>query len=331
MDSLIDIRVINADVLKHKSDVLALKYAQANYGIDRIISEMLKVAGYDIAKMRPKPGGYRFLRDVQGFGASILLFVGVVPLYQFGYREIRDFSRRCLTALAGEAPDIETLALTLHGAGYGLDESEAFESELAGLLDAISTKDYPPALRTISIVERNTGRCERLKSVLSDLLPPGKALQEFDTYLKTEPEKKERLRAAGYASDSKPHIFVAMPFKEDMDDVYHYGIQGAVKEAGFLCERADLSAFTGDVMQWVRERIRSASVVVADLTDANPNVYLEVGYAWGCGKPTVLLAKDAGQLKFNVRGQRCVLYKKIKDLEVSLAKELSGLLENGDI
>ena len=28
---------------------------------------------------------------------------------------------------------------------------------------------------------------------------------------------------------------------------------------------------------------------VADLTTANPNVYLEIGYAWGMGKPTVLL------------------------------------------
>ena len=92
-----------------------------------------------------------------------------------------------------------------------------------------------------------------------------------------------------------------------------------------------MSTFTGDVMQWVKDRISSASLIVADLTDANPNVYLEVGYAWGCGKPTVLLTKDTRQLKFDVRSQRCVLYKKIKDLEISLAKELSGLLENGEI
>ena len=41
-----------------------------------------------------------------------------------------------------------------------------------------------------------------------------------------------------------------MPFAEEMGDIYDYGIHGAVKEAaaGFLCERADLSSFTGDVM-----------------------------------------------------------------------------------
>ena len=72
-----------------------------------------------------------------------------------------------------------------------------------------------------------------------------------------------------------------MPFKNDMDDTYHYGIQGAVRAAGFLCERADLSTFVGDVMHWVQNRIRTSSLVIADLTEANPNVYLEVGYAWG--------------------------------------------------
>ena len=139
------------------------------------------------------------------------------------------------------------------------------------------------------------------------------------------PETSERLRAVGYASAGKAHVFVAMPFHEEMEDVYHYGIQNAVKSAGLLYERADLSSFTGDVMDWVRQRIETASLVVADLTGANPNVYLEVGFAWGCGVPTVLLAKDANDLKFDTKGQRCLTYSKIKDLEGKLALELNSL------
>jgi hypothetical protein len=119
-----------------------------------------------------------------------------------------------------------------------------------------------------------------------------------------------------------------MPFKEEMEDTYHYGIQGVVRDAGFLCERADLSSFTGDVMQWVRDKIKTAKLVIADLTDGNANVYLEVGYVWGCNVPTVLLIKDTNDLKFDVRGQRCLSYKKIKDLENSLLKELKELKKN---
>lgn len=43
------------------------------------------------------------------------------------------------------------------------------------------------------------------------------------------------------------------------------------------------------------------------------------------GRPTVLLVRDAAQLKFDVKGQRCLVYKKIKDLEASLRSELDGL------
>jgi hypothetical protein len=32
-----------------------------------------------------------------------------------------------------------------------------------------------------------------------------------------------------------------MPFAPEYDDLFHYGIQGAVHAAGFLCERADLA------------------------------------------------------------------------------------------
>ncbi len=102
-----------------------------------------------------------------------------------------------------------------------------------------------------------------------------------------------------------------MPFKEEMDDVFHYSIHSAIRDAGLVCERADLSAFTGNILQWVRERIKSATLVVADLSEANPNVYLEVGYAWGCGVPTILLARDAAELRFDVQGHRCLLYKRI--------------------
>src|ERR1051326_3548309 len=97
-----------------------------------------------------------------------------------------------------------------------------------------------------------------------------------------------------------------MPFSDDLLDHYEYGIESAAKAMGFLCERADQAHFTGDILQRVKDTIMRSRVVIADLSFANPNVYLEVGYAWGCGKPTILLARDGEELKFDVRGQRCL-------------------------
>ena len=104
-------------------------------------------------------------------------------------------------------------------------------------------------------------------------------------------------------------------------------VKPVVKEAGFICERADISSFTGDIMSWVRKRIESSTLVIADLTGANPNVYLEVGYAWGAGIPTVLVMRNTEELKFDVQGQRCLKYNRIKDLEKGLASELKNLKE----
>ena len=189
----------------------------------------------------------------------------------------------------------------------------------------ITSGEFPPCLETITILERNPGRAHRLEKILGHLLPNG----QIPVSSSPGEPLTAVLQSAGNSSPSKPYVFVAMPFADDMDDVFHYGISNAVNGAGFLCERADQSSFTGDVLDWVKNRIASASLVVADLSNANPNVYLEVGYAWGCGKPTVLLVRQTEHLKFDVRGQRCLVYKSIKSLEEMLKKELVSLPVQG--
>jgi hypothetical protein len=321
----ISISVVHGDVLKFDADVLVLKYAQALYGVDRAVYERL--SGPQIDLRLPGVSGFTFLGTHGFIEARHVLFVGVKPLRDFEYAEIREFGRKALVSLAGEAPTTRHLAITIHGPGYGLDEVEAFESELAGVVDAITNADFPEHLTAISFVEMNLGRARRLTASLKKVLPGGciSLDDRRNTLTALGREAENTLRTAGYSSAGKAHVFVAMPFAEAMDDVFHYGIQGAVNSAGFLCERADLSTFTGDVVSWVKTRISSAQLVVADLSSANPNVYLEVGYAWGCRVPTVLLVRDTGELKFDVRSQRCILYKSIKNLEDALRKELQGL------
>ncbi|MGZ9166811.1 MAG: hypothetical protein ACXW4U_16685, partial [Anaerolineales bacterium] len=134
-----------------------------------------------------------------------------------------------------------------------------------------------------------------------------------------------RLNEAGINSEDKPLIFVAMPFDKKMDDIFHYGIRNAVNNAGFLCERVDEVVFTGDILDLIKRRIGKASLIIADLSMANANVYLEVGYAWGLGIPTMLIVQDAQELKFDVKGQKCIIYSGIRELEEKLSKELPGL------
>jgi len=324
----VSISVVNGDATEYDADVLVLKYAQAHFGLDGVVSHKLIRLGVDENQFSPRPGTSTFFHARGGISANNVLVVGVTQLYEFGYKDIRVFSRTALEALSGHEKDgpIEHVCFTLHGAEYGLDEIEAFESEVAGLIDGITAGRIPNSIQRITIIEIEDRRAQRLTKVLCELIPLGYVEANLSTYLQTSKEYvSEKFRSVGYASSGKPHMFVAMPFRDELEDVYEYGIQNAVRKVGFLCERADLSAFTGDVIDWVRKRIRSASLLIADLTGANANVYLEVGYAWGVGVKTVLLVQKAEELKFDVRGQRCIVYKRIKDLEEKLYKELAAL------
>jgi hypothetical protein len=84
--------------------------------------------------------------------------------------------------------------------------------------------------------------------------------------------------------------------------------------------------FTGEILARIKERIETATLVIADLTGANANVYLEVGYAWGRNRPTLLLVRAGDELKFDVRGQRCIIYDSIVDLSKKLTKDLQALV-----
>ena len=89
--------------------------------------------------------------------------------------------------------------------------------------------------------------------------------------------------------------------------------------------------YTGEVLHRIKEQIESAELVVALLTDANPNVYLEVGYAWGRDRPTVLCIQAGDELKFDVAGQHAIEYADITDLEERFASFLEELARSGDI
>src|SRR5260370_36885462 len=94
--------------------------------------------------------------------AQRALFVGVPPLGEFGYSQIRELSTKVLEILAAEAPDTKHLAMTIHGVNYGLDEVESAEQQLSGYREALSNGRYPGALQSISIVDLDDDRVKLL-------------------------------------------------------------------------------------------------------------------------------------------------------------------------
>jgi hypothetical protein len=321
----IGIEIQEIDALRIKADILVLKYAQEFYGADSLAFSRLALLHKNIEGKLPKPDGFLFLESLDSLGANYVLFAGVDRISKFRYKEIRSFSFRSLKHLAETKADAEHICFTMHGANYGLDETEAFMSQIAGMIEAIAKGLYPLQLKKISIAEIYEPRAERLRVILRKLLPEGVINAGMEDGFARRSSYRGRLNEAGIDSEDKPLIFVAMPFDKKMDDIFHYGIRNAVNNAGFLCERADEVVFTGDILDLIKRRIAKARLVIADLSTANPNVYLEVGYAWGLGIPTVLIVQDAQELKFDVKGQKCIIYSGIRELEEKLSQELLGL------
>jgi hypothetical protein len=334
----IEFSIEQGDIISFNTDVLALKYAQRFFGTDEIIAHLLNKVGIAIETIRPDVGDYRYIETRNCIQARYALFIGVQDLLDFNYQHIQEFGTRALNILSYRAPETKHLAMTIHGAGFGLDETEAFLAQFRGYIFALQSGHFPEHLEKITIIDRNLERVQRLREAFDENFSNAdfvSKLQNKQTYhinirrlirnfkgnqLSYGVSEKGRID-----SDTKRHVFVAMPFKKDMDDIFYYGIQQPVRSAGFVCERIDQEAFIGDILNQVKKKIETAAVVIAELSGANPNVYLEVGYAWGKGRPTILLMKDDQELRFDVSGQRCLKYERIKDLEESLQKELEEL------
>ena len=107
----------------------------------------------------------------------------------------------------------------------------------------------------------------------------------------------------------KPKAFVVMQFSEEYNELYNEVIKPVCEEFALECERADDYYTTNMIIQDIITSITSASVVIAEITPDNPNVFYEVGYAHAINKPTILLCdKKRAKLPFDLSSFRTLFY-----------------------
>ena len=326
----VELRVVQQDLLDVDADVLAVKHAQGFHASDGLVAERLEAKGISRRSLESEPDEARLTPSRGALAAKQVMFLGTVPISGFGYHDVRRFAGRALEALPSGT---RSLALTLHGANCGLDEGEGVLALAGGLIDAVQKGMAPGSLEKVLIVEKREARAKRLhQTLLERLSTMAGVVVKNGSFLIARPGKSSApsttlsLPTHGTGTVDKPHAFVAMPFAAEFEDVFHYGLQTPIHRAGLLCERVDAAVFEGLIIQRILSRIASARVVVADLTGANPNVYLEVGYAWALKVPTVLVARHPDELRFDVKGHRCLMYGgSIRELEKLVAAELQSL------
>lgn len=128
---------------------------------------------------------------------------------------------------------------------------------------------------------------------------------------------------------TKPFIFVLMPFSEEFNDIYEFGIKAACESAGSSCERVDEQIFMDDILQRVYDQIIKADIIVAEMTGRNPNVFYETGYAHALGKSVVLLTQKKEDIPFDLQHYPHIVYDgKIGSLKSRLEEKIRWCIEN---
>lgn len=107
---------------------------------------------------------------------------------------------------------------------------------------------------------------------------------------------------------SSADIFVAMPFTDVLTPVYRDHIAPIGRSLGLTVVRADDLFAARQVITVIWSAIANCSLVIADCTGRNPNVFYEIGLAHAVGKIVVLLTQNEDDIPFDLRHLRYIRY-----------------------
>jgi hypothetical protein len=126
-----------------------------------------------------------------------------------------------------------------------------------------------------------------------------------------------------------PFVFVLMPFHNSFDDIYKYGIKKTCEDLGCYCERVDEQQYEERMLDRIYNQINKADIIIADLSEKNPNVFYETGYAHALQKRVILLTKDGSDIPFDLKQHYHIVYSgSISSLSTQLSRKLSWYINN---
>jgi hypothetical protein len=273
--------------------------------------------------------GYVFVETQGAIQAKHVLFVATPRLSKLDYVGVREFLIHSFFALQKELPQVETVAMTIHGVGVGLDEGETFRAQMGGILDALQQTQLQ-SLNGIQLTEIHPYRFINLQKLAHDYLADVGIAQKIDdtTYLLT-PQVTEALPTP---QAPKPRaITVFFPHNSDLDDIYYYGILRPAGMQGFLCENVGVQTDIKEIteLEKLERFIDHAQMVFFYLTDEpiSPQLAFQIGLVHGKGKRTVyILAEDSTNPSLDMLNDEMIIrYKRISDLETTILQMLKAI------
>lgn len=139
--------------------------------------------------------------------------------------------------------------------------------------------------------------------------------------------------------NAKRKCFVIMPFskttsctKKEWTGIFKGIIKPAIEQSGlnYECERS--IAQRENIIKGILESLNTANIVIADLTDSNPNVFYELGVRHTLTNRTVLIAQDKKHIPFDLEAYPTTFYSKnltdIDEFKEAIKKTLEDIEKN---
>lgn len=122
--------------------------------------------------------------------------------------------------------------------------------------------------------------------------------------------------------------FIIMSFSSNpqLQDFYEMAIKPTVEELGFRCQRVDEQEFNGSIKEEILQNIRKAKFIIADVTEARPNCYYELGIAHALGKDVIHLANTTDDIHFDINDFNFIIYRRVAELMERLKARIESTI-----
>ncbi len=136
--------------------------------------------------------------------------------------------------------------------------------------------------------------------------------------------------------------FVVCPIGEEgtkirkkSDDLFDFIIKPVCTKEGYDVIRADKIFSNDKINDTILEHLRISDLVIADVSENNPNVFYELGFRTATSKPVIQIANEGSKLPFDINSIRTHFYdlsnpRKSNEFQENLSKIIRRVEEENN-
>lgn len=129
----------------------------------------------------------------------------------------------------------------------------------------------------------------------------------------------------------KDLCFVLIPLHDPFLSIFEENIKPVAAKCGLTAIKADDIYSNKPIMEDVWTYLNQARIVIADLTDFNPNVFYELGIAHTLGREVIMISQYSAKPPFDVGHVRYINYvypSRVEQFETALERTIKQVLKD---